>query len=114
MKRQSIIENNFTDKKITCCDCGEPFTFSAREQEFFADKGLQHERKRCKPCNMKKNERMRNYNIHVHETVEGTKKIIAVPVVCDACGRSTTVPFVPTNGRPVYCRLCFEGKNKTS
>lgn len=28
-------------------------------------------------------------------------------VVCSKCGKSTTVPFVPTPGRPVFCRECF-------
>jgi CxxC-x17-CxxC domain-containing protein len=26
---------------------------------------------------------------------------------CSQCGRETTVPFKPTQGRPVYCRECF-------
>jgi CxxC-x17-CxxC domain-containing protein len=28
-------------------------------------------------------------------------------VECAACGTATTVPFEPTNGRPVYCRACY-------
>lgn len=28
-------------------------------------------------------------------------------VVCTKCQKATTVPFVPTPGRPVYCRDCF-------
>ena len=31
----------------------------------------------------------------------------ATEVTCTACGAQTTVPFVPTPGRPVYCRECF-------
>ncbi|HWB98790.1 MAG TPA: CxxC-x17-CxxC domain-containing protein, partial [Bryobacteraceae bacterium] len=27
--------------------------------------------------------------------------------MCSQCGRETTVPFKPTQGRPVYCRECF-------
>lgn len=26
---------------------------------------------------------------------------------CTECGQTTTVPFNPTKGRPVYCRVCF-------
>lgn len=33
--------------------------------------------------------------------------------VCAECGRTTTVPFKPTQGRPVYCRDCFQ-KQRTS
>jgi CxxC-x17-CxxC domain-containing protein len=28
--------------------------------------------------------------------------------VCAECGKPTTVPFKPTQGRPVYCRDCFQ------
>ena len=29
---------------------------------------------------------------------------------CSACGIETTVPFKPTQGRPVLCRQCFQSK----
>lgn len=29
-------------------------------------------------------------------------------VTCHACGSPTTVPFKPVNGKPVFCRPCFE------
>ena len=28
-------------------------------------------------------------------------------VKCTDCGKSTTVPFEPTKGKPVYCKACF-------
>ncbi|CAN5536547.1 hypothetical protein BH23CHL4_BH23CHL4_21120 [soil metagenome] len=28
-------------------------------------------------------------------------------IECAACGAATTVPFEPSNGRPVYCRPCY-------
>jgi CxxC-x17-CxxC domain-containing protein len=28
-------------------------------------------------------------------------------VVCSECGKKTTVPFKPTQGKPVKCRDCF-------
>lgn len=30
--------------------------------------------------------------------------------VCDECGKTCTVPFHPTAGKPVYCRNCFGDK----
>jgi CxxC-x17-CxxC domain-containing protein len=27
---------------------------------------------------------------------------------CSQCGAETTVPFKPTQGRPVLCRACFK------
>lgn len=38
------------DKTIVCVDCGEPFVFSAGEQQFYAERGLTEIPKRCKPC----------------------------------------------------------------
>jgi CxxC-x17-CxxC domain-containing protein len=29
---------------------------------------------------------------------------------CSQCGRETTVPFRPTQGRPVFCRECFQSR----
>jgi CxxC-x17-CxxC domain-containing protein len=29
---------------------------------------------------------------------------------CSECGIETTVPFKPTQGRPVLCRQCFQAK----
>ena len=28
--------------------------------------------------------------------------------ICSDCGAETEVPFKPTEGRPVYCRACFQ------
>src|SRR3989339_562696 len=33
--------------------------------------------------------------------------------VCDQCGKTCEVPFRPTDGKPVYCNVCFEGKRET-
>ena len=40
----------FEDKTLQCSDCGETFTFSAEEQEFFQQKGYTNEPKRCPSC----------------------------------------------------------------
>ncbi|MFH0748850.1 MAG: CxxC-x17-CxxC domain-containing protein [Candidatus Bathyarchaeota archaeon] len=29
-------------------------------------------------------------------------------VTCSDCGNECEVPFTPTQGRPVYCRDCFQ------
>ena len=41
---------SFRDKSIRCSACGTTFTFTAREQIFFASKGLTNEPKRCPQC----------------------------------------------------------------
>lgn len=91
----------YSDKVLRCIDCNEEFIFTAGEQLFFADKGLKNEPKRCKPCKKKKNERIASTSqAYLRERVE-------IAVNCAACGVETTVPFRPTQGRPVYCRACF-------
>ena len=37
------------DKSLTCADCGQEFTFTASEQQFFADRGFTEPR-RCPSC----------------------------------------------------------------
>ena len=44
------------DQHLTCADCGQDFVWSAREQEFYREKGFQQP-KRCKACNRARKER---------------------------------------------------------
>lgn len=44
----------FTDKTLICKDCGQEFIFSAGEQAFYQEKGLDNEPKRCKECRDKR------------------------------------------------------------
>lgn len=44
-----IDDIQFEDKKIVCKDCGQEFTFTVGEQQFFAENNLV-EPKRCKAC----------------------------------------------------------------
>ena len=39
----------FTDKNFLCVDCGNTFTFTIGEQQFYWSKGLLNP-KRCKAC----------------------------------------------------------------
>ncbi len=38
------------DKTLTCKDCGSEFVFSAGEQAFYQEKGLDSEPQRCPEC----------------------------------------------------------------
>ena len=86
----------FQDKTLNCVDCGTEFIWTAGEQLFFADKNFKNEPKRCKSCKAK-----RSAGPAVRERVETT-------TTCSACGKETTVPFKPTQGRPVFCKECFQ------
>jgi CxxC-x17-CxxC domain-containing protein len=97
--------SQYTDKLLTCVDCEAEFVFSAGEQLFYADKGLRNEPKRCKDCKVKKNERIAA-NMQSYGTAFPRERV-EVSVRCALCAVETTVPFRPTQGRPVYCRDCF-------
>ena len=87
----------FIDKTLKCVDCGTDFVFSAGEQLFFADKNFRNEPKRCKSCKQRRGSQgPRSSSARVETTA-----------VCSECGKSTTLPFRPTQGRPVFCRECF-------
>jgi CxxC-x17-CxxC domain-containing protein len=96
--------SDFHDQPITCVDCGETFTWTVGEQIFFHDKGLKNEPKRCRPCKQAKNDRLAAISA-AHTS--GVRQRIEVIVICAQCGEETTVPFYPSQGRPVYCRSCF-------
>ena len=98
----------FEDTEIVCIDCGNSFVWSGGEQLFYHDKGLQNPPKRCKSCKQAKNERLSAIaNAHA----AGVKQRIEVAVHCANCSGYTTVPFYPSQGRPVYCRSCFLAMN---
>ena len=93
----------FQDRILRCVDCGAEFIWTAGEQQFFADKNFKNEPKRCRPCKAKRASRPPEANGGGRERVETITN-------CSACGRETTVPFKPTQGRPVFCRECFQSR----
>jgi CxxC-x17-CxxC domain-containing protein len=101
-----VAESEFQDRPIFCVDCGQEFIWTAGEQLFFHDKGLKNEPKRCKPCKQAKNERLAAI---AAQQATGVRQRIEVTVQCAQCGQQTTVPFYPSQGRPVFCRACFLG-----
>ena len=93
---------SFEDKSIQCSDCGTTFTFSAEEQEFFASKGYTNEPKRCPLCReARKAERYGSSGYGYRPQRQ------MFPATCAQCGKDTEVPFEPREGRPVYCRDCY-------
>jgi CxxC-x17-CxxC domain-containing protein len=89
----------YRDKVLKCAECGAEFVFTAGEQMFFADKGFKNEPKRCKSCKAKRADTAGQVSNFQRTETKTT---------CSQCGKDTTVPFKPTQGRPVYCRECFQ------
>ena len=50
------------DKTLVCVDCGSDFIFSEGEQEFYREKGLESEPKRCADCRRAKKQQKSNRN----------------------------------------------------
>jgi|GEM_PF-765552 len=89
----------FTDRVLKCVDCGSDFVFTAGEQLFFHEKQFQNDPKRCKKCKAKRG-------------ASGSRVRTETRTTCSDCGEETTVPFKPTQGRPVLCRACFDRQVK--
>ena len=90
------------DKVLTCKDCSAEFTFSAREQQFFAEKGFTNQPQRCRECRQSRRAQ------GAGSPASGARP--SFEVVCATCGVQTTVPFRPRGDRPVLCRSCFTAK----
>ena len=93
----------YRDRILTCRDCGQEFTFSAGEQEFYASRGLTNAPGRCPTCraarrNGQSSAPRQRSNVEHYETI------------CATCGRPSSVPFVPREDRPVYCSDCFQAQ----
>ncbi|MDQ3855475.1 MAG: zinc-ribbon domain containing protein [Chloroflexota bacterium] len=107
----------YSDKTLTCRDCGNQFTFTAGEQEFYASKGLMNEPSRCPDCRAaRKRSQGGGASYSSSGGVfspggsydRGPREMF--DVVCDSCGRPAKVPFQPRGDRPVYCSDCFQSQ----
>jgi len=93
------------DKTLKCRDCGRDYIFTAGEQDFYAEKGFENEPARCPECRASK-KRERNFG---GRGGGGSRQLHEV--TCAECGAATQVPFLPREGRPVYCRECYDKMN---
>jgi CxxC-x17-CxxC domain-containing protein len=124
------------DKTLTCADCGQEFTFTASEQDFYAERGFTEPR-RCASCRAAR-KAQRNadtgggggYSESYGAGSYGAGGSYSAggggggygsrgggggsrgpremfPATCSSCGQETEVPFRPTSGKPVYCSACF-------
>lgn len=110
----------FTDKQITCVQCGNPFVFTAGEQEFYAEKGYTNEPKRCRACR-EDAKRSKGGGGGMMDRSSGSYASgpgnggtgrgggrQMYDIICDNCQQPSQVPFPPTPGRKILCRSCFQ------
>jgi CxxC-x17-CxxC domain-containing protein len=116
---------SFADKPLMCRECGREFSFTAGEQEFFAQKGFTNEPGRCPECRASRKARMgssgggmaydsdRGYGGGSYGGGGGGGGYGRQPremfsTICSECGQTAMVPFQPRTDKPVYCSSCFE------
>jgi CxxC-x17-CxxC domain-containing protein len=119
------------DKDLTCADCGQSFTFTSSEQEFYSDRGFTEPR-RCPSCRASR-KASRNADTggggggyggggggyggggggyggggggYGGGGSRGPREMFSA--TCSSCGGTAEVPFRPTSGKPVYCSACFQ------
>ena len=114
----------YTDRTLTCADCGTEFAFTASEQQFFADRQFSEPR-RCPTCRAaRKASRGDSLGGGDGGGYEGgygggygggysngggysDRPREMFTTTCDSCGNEARVPFRPTGSKPVYCSDCF-------
>lgn len=100
----------YSDKTLSCKQCGADFVFTASEQEFYAEKGFTNEPGRCPECRAQRKAENRSRSGGGFNRPERQM----FPAVCASCGKDTMVPFQPSGDKPVYCRDCFKPQARNS
>jgi CxxC-x17-CxxC domain-containing protein len=103
------------DATLTCRDCGQAFTFTSGEQDFYASRGFS-EPGRCPDCRASHRSQRDAGSSHSgggggggygsYGGARGPREMFTV--TCSSCGQEAQVPFQPSGDKPVYCSACFE------
>jgi CxxC-x17-CxxC domain-containing protein len=93
----------YSDRTLTCVQCGSDFTFSADDQQYHAERGYQ-DPKRCPTCrSARRASQGGGYGGYSDRPQREMHTAI-----CSRCGREARVPFIPRTDRPVYCSDCYQ------
>lgn len=134
----------YTDKNLTCVDCGQEFAFTSREQQFYADRQFSEPR-RCTSCRATRKASRGDSAGGGYSSGSGGYSSSGgysaggdsyggygggsssygsgggggyrdrgpremFEATCSSCGKTASVPFRPTSGKPVYCNDCFASR----
>ncbi|MCL4534943.1 MAG: zinc-ribbon domain containing protein [Bacteroidetes bacterium] len=99
----------YTERTLTCRDCGRSFPFTVEEQEFFAQKGFTNDPVRCPECRAARRAERNADGRGGYSSGGGYSREPRqmYPAVCARCGKETEVPFQPRGDKPVYCSDCY-------
>jgi CxxC-x17-CxxC domain-containing protein len=112
------------DTTLTCRDCGQAFTFTSGEQDFYASRGFS-EPSRCADCRAARKAQRdaggSSYSGYGSSSSYGggyssggeraPREMFSA--TCSSCGQEAQVPFQPSGDKPVYCSTCFEKRRGT-
>lgn len=115
----------YQDKIIVCMDCQAEFIHTPEDQARYAERGFEHDPKRCPTCREKRrtagarprrgrpsggDERRSGGGRRPPRSSGPRPPLEKHTVVCCDCGKTTEVPFKPDPDRPVYCRDCYRAR----
>ena len=96
------------DTTLTCRDCGQAFTFTSGEQDFYASRGFS-EPSRCADCRAaRKAQRDGDGGGGGYGYSSYGRQREMFSATCSSCGQEAQVPFQPSGDKPVYCSSCFQ------
>lgn len=83
------------DVTLICKECGEPFAFTAKEQQFYVKQGFEHVPTRCINCRKQ-----------LREKRDKGREFFAVK--CKITGKVGRLPIEPDDPNDVYSDEAFE------
>jgi CxxC-x17-CxxC domain-containing protein len=89
------VVDQIADRDLMCVDCGVQLVFIAGESLFFHEKKFMNDPNRCKQRKARRTDREGDSAMKPKQPVLRAQ----IP---------TTVPFTPTQGRPVLGRACYD------
>src|ERR1043166_8860575 len=97
------------DTTLTCRDCGQEFTFTSGEQDFYASRGFS-EPSRCADCRAARKQQRDSgggsYNSYGpssgggYSSGGGREAREMFSATCSSCGQEAQVPFQPSGDKP--------------
>lgn len=96
----------YQDKTLTCRDCGAQFVFTAREQQFYADKGFTNAPVRCQNCRLKKKQAGGQGNAAGRAATASADRQLYT-IRCKKCGKEGKMATEPRDPNDVLCSDCF-------
>jgi CxxC-x17-CxxC domain-containing protein len=102
-----------SDTTLTCRDCGQAFTFTSGERDYYASRGYS-EPGRCPDCRAQRKAERESSGSYGSGYGGSRAPRVMFSATCSSCGKEAQVPFQPTGDKPVYCSNCFQQRSGAS